>query len=391
MIDRLLSEKVQKLIEKHLDDDPKSLRLKWSKKPNLPVREIIDQIVSHKKALTKIPSLVKKGIIYPPPLSVEQCSSEYLAEYKSALFSGDRFVDLTGGFGIDTLFFSRNFKESVYVEVDPWLCKVVAHNFDLWGAEIKVLNSTAEKFLSDAGRKADLIYLDPTRRKGGERVFFFQDTHPNVLKLVKPLLEMSDKILIKASPLIDLKKAIDELIFVQRIWILALKNEVKEVLFLIGRRKNPNPEITVHNLFDHDSFQFNRGEEDIANSSYGVPQVGDYIYDPNKALMKSGAFKLIGDRYNLKKLGLSTHLYFSSRKIPFPGRVFKIQTIISGKKKKQLVGKFLEIISKNYSLEAYEIQKKYKINPGVGKNFLIAAGRRKEALLMECSKLESRY
>jgi len=390
LIKRILSDKIQKLILEHQNDDPRSLRLKWSKSSELPFQEIVNQIESRKKAQAKVPTLIRKGIIYPPPLSLEQCSSEYLAQFKSDLFLGKKCVDLTGGFGVDTYYFSKVFSETIYVESDPWLCEIAENNFKLWKTDVPITNSTAEKFIAESSEHFDLIYLDPARRTEGKKVFHFQDTQPNVLPLIGLMLQKATQIVIKASPLIDLQKAIKELKFVQKVWIVALKNEVKEVLFLVEDQLNADPHIVAVNLYEKTPFQFKRKEEDNAEPTFGVPEVGNYVYDPNRALIKSGAFNLVGRRFNLTKLGTNTHLYFSSEKVAFPGRVFKIESIISGNRKKSLVGRNLDIISKNYPLEAGEIQQKYKIKPGDGKKFLIAAGRKGASLLMHCIKIKTK-
>jgi len=390
LIDKLLQPDIQTLIGDHLHDDPLKLRLMWSKIPDFPAGQVVDQIVSRKKAESKIPNLIQKSILFPPPLLIEQCSSERTAHYKSGLFSGKLCADITGGVGIDSLFFSRTFNKVIYVEVNKWLSQVASHNFQIWGAEnIFVENKSAESFISEIGRKFDLIYLDPDRRKKGKKVFRLADTQPNVLDMLHGLLKVAQNVLIKTSPLIEIKQAIHDLKFVHKVWILAVKNEVKEILFQLRNHEESDPDIEALDLdYEFAPFIFKKSEEESNHTLFGIPKVGDFIYDPNRALIKSGAFNLIGNRYDLTKFGPNTQLYFSPKEILFPGRVFRIDKFVSGTtKKKNLRAQKLEVMSKNYFLQAQEIKNRYQIQAGDGKHFLIGAGRGKDALLLLCTKI----
>ncbi len=388
MIQKLLQPDIQKLISEHYKSDPDQLRLAWSKIPDFPVHEVVDQIVSKRKAEGKIPGLMKKSIIYPPPLSMEQCSSETTALYKSSLISGTTSADLTGGAGIDSMFLSKKFADFTYIESDKWLSQIASHNFKIWGAaNIRVINTSAESFISSTKKMFDLIYLDPSRRKDGNRVFRFADTQPNVIELVPQLIQITQSLLIKASPLIEIKQAIYDLQKVHKVWIIALKNEVKEVLFQLKNLARPDPEIEAIDLVnDSDSFVFRKSEEESAKPNWKLPEPGDFLYDPNKAIIKSGAFNLLSERYNVSKYGDNTHLYSSRKIISFPGRVFQILQIITGSSKRDLKLKEVDIISKNYSLQASEIQKRFRTRPGNGTQFLIGAGRGKDARLMLCHR-----
>ncbi len=389
MIPQLLHPDIQKLIADHSNDDIEKLRLSWSRNPDFPVHEVVDQIVSAKKAGEKIPGLIVPSILYPPPLSMEQCSSEVTASYKSSLVPGSVAADLTGGAGIDSLFLSKRFQDFTYVESDEWLSRIASHNFDIWGARnIQVINTSAESFLVSTKKNFDLIYLDPARRKDGNKVFRFAETQPNILDLAPQLLEITQNILVKASPLIEIKKAIHDLQKVHRIWIIAFRNEVKEVLFQLTKLDEADPEIIAIDLaHKEESFNFRKSEEVLAVPNLKIPEAGDFLYDPNKSIIKSGAFNLLSQRFNIPKYAKNTHLYSSKDRISFPGRIFRIEQMIKGASKKGLMSKNVDVISKDYALKASEIQKRYKTNPGDGKQFLIGAGRGKDTRLMLCTRL----
>lgn len=330
----------------------------------------LQQIEGRERTADKLPTFASiPDWWYPVRLSCEQCSSELTAKYKASLFpslqrgDGDRLsmVDLTGGYGVDTYFLSEQFTHTDYVEQNEELCRIAAHNFA--NKPIAIHHSTAEDFLASAGQY-DLIFLDPARRDShGSKVFRIEDCTPNVVELLPTLLAHSKRLLIKLSPMLDLTQAVTSLSQVNwDIHIVAIKNEVKEVLLLSGG----TGQITTIDLAQKDqAFVFTREEEQHCPSDIGhlSLDIGHYLYEPNAAILKAGAYKLVAQRFGLHKLDVNTHLYTSRQFIEnFPGRVWRIT------EKQNL--KQANVLTRNYPLTPEQLKKKLHLRDG-GTAFVI--------------------
>ena len=342
---------------KHLSDD------EW--------RWFLQQVEGKERTADKLPSFAAiEDWWYPVRLSCEQCSSELAARYKASLVESQNgtepveshFVDLTGGYGVDTYFLSENFVHTDYVEQNAELCRIAEHNFSIQKSAISIQNCTAEDFLTSAGQY-DLIFLDPARRDShGGKVFRLEDCTPNVVELLPTLLQHGKRILLKLSPMLDLTQAIKELSAVSLQWsvyVVAIKNEVKEVLLLSGG----SGQITAIDLDKKDqAFVFSKEEEGKANFKYQISNF-KFIYEPNAAILKAGAYKLIAERFGLSKLDVNTHLYGSEELVPnFPGRVWKIV------EKQDL--KQANVLCRNYPLTPEALKKKLHLRDG-GTAFVI--------------------
>lgn len=365
----LFSSDLEKFISENLKSDLHSLLLKKSPFPEVSMQEIVQQIKGRKVAEKKFPFLKKEGIVFPPNLSLEQSSSEATGKYKSGLVSGKNMVDLTSGFGIDAYFFSQNFDEVMLVEQNPALIEIVENNWNILGRKAKFINENLEDFLNKNTDRFDLIYLDPARRdENKNKVFLLEDLSPNLLEIQDEIVEISDKILIKLSPLIDISYLISTLKNIAEIHIVAVKNDVKELLVLIdSKQKSERIKISCVNLeTEEPTFEFYFDEMNLAKPDFG--ESGNFLLIPNNALLKTGAFNLVSERFGLKKLHPNTHLYFADEIVEnFPGRVLEVQKIET----KDLVkGEKINIISKNYPLKPEEIKKKYKLKDG-GNQYLI--------------------
>ena len=203
MIEVLKQSEVQLFIIENENADPFELSLKYKNLFGLPTQVVADQIAARKKAKTKLPEWYNtEGIIYPPLLSMEQCSSEITAKYKAQILSGKSLIDLTGGTGVDTFYLSKVFETVVYVERNETLCSIAKHNFQTLGAEnIQIVNSSAENFINTYKNKVDAIYIDPARRDhSNQKVFLWSDCEPDILSLQESLLQKAPQLLIKASP-----------------------------------------------------------------------------------------------------------------------------------------------------------------------------------------------
>jgi len=389
MIDRLLSEEVQNFIKDHQFDDPFLLSLHTKKGSDFPLREAIEQIQSLQKAKNKLPSWVgEKGIIWPAPISVEQSSSELTARYKESQLQGQSIVDLTGGMGVDASFFAEGFKKVSYVEPNEVLCKLASHNFKMLHKDIEVLNLTAEAFLKENSERFDVIFIDPSRRSGQKKVFKITDSAPNLYEIVPECLRRSDQVLIKLSPLVDLSLLIRDF-EPSMIWVVAVKGEVKEVLCSIDKQKRPVNirAVDLSNDMRSIDFNFEWDEEAKAVNKYSLPL--QYIYEPNAVILKTGAFKLIGERFDLLKLHQHSHLYTSDKYVnDFPGKTLKILSTINQNKKdikRAIPNGKVNVIARNYPLTATQIKKKFGLTDA-GEQFLIGTtlqGSKKVLLLCE--------
>ncbi len=376
----ILSSEIQKFINTNLKTDLHSLLLKKSPFPEVSMQEIVQQIKGKLVAQKKFPFLLKEGIIFPPQLNIEQSSSEITAKYKSDNLKGDRFIDLTSGFGIDAYYLSENFKEITLIEQNAELLAIVRNNWGILKKKAKFISKKLEDFLEENNENFDVIYLDPARRdQNKNKVFLLEDLSPNVLKIQDKLLSISRKVLIKLSPLIDLKYLVSVLKNVSQIDIIAVKNDVKEIV--MTQTKDFSGKIICYcvNLESQEaSFSFYFDDEKNAAAEYGEPQ--KFIYIPNNAVLKAGIFNLILNKFELRKLHPNTHIYTSDAKTEnFPGRILEMETIDSKqiKKKEQY-----NIISKNYPLKPEEIKKKYQLKDG-GNSYLIFTQSKKGKIILK--------
>lgn len=365
----ILNKEVQNYINANLETDLHSLLLKKSPFSEVSMQEMVQQIKGKKVAHRKFPFLLKENIVFPPNLNLEQASSQSTAEFKAENLNGKKFLDLTCGFGIDAYFLSQNFEEITLVEKNPELLDLVKHNWKILNKTATFVNENLEHFLAKNSERFDVIYLDPARRDSEKnKKFLLEDLSPNLLEIQDQLLEISSQIIIKLSPLIDISYLISVLKNVAKIQIIAVRNEVKElIVFLEKARKGDDVEISCINLESDDAeFAFQFKEEKTAVSAFSEPQ--QFLYIPNNAVLKSGAFNLISQFFNGKKLHPNTHFYTSDKRIErFPGRILEINMIDSKHIRK---GEKYNIISKNYPLSPDEIKKKYKILDG-GNCYLI--------------------
>lgn len=337
----MLTGTLQKFILDHFNDDLPRLLLSAHRYPGIPVREAVAQIEALRKIRTKIPSWFRFDLNCPPLLSVEQASSEQTARFKAGLFSGKRMADLTGGMGVDAYFYAQHFDRVFYVEQNPELAVRARHNFAVLGAtNIDVAAEEAEVFLQHHTEPFDLLYLDPARRDGRQRrVFRLDDCQPNILSIKELLLKRASKVLIKTAPLLDLHQAAEQLGAVSHIWVVSVDNEVREVLYLLEKPASgalpSHPDIPVEAVslgLSVRTFVFTRADEQAATPDYSTPL--RYLYEPDAAILKAGAFRIFARRFGLAKLHPNTHLYTSERLVAdIPARVFAIDAVLKYERK----------------------------------------------------------
>lgn len=368
MIKELLQPDIQLFIKEQANTDVRKLALQKHKYSEWPFDKVLDQIKSRQRAKKKLLSWYQnESLLFPPAISIEQCSSEATARYKASLVSGISFLDLTGGFGIDTSFLSGCFKQSTYVERNQWLCQLAEHNFKALELSIKILNSSAEEEL-DQDSTFDLIYIDPARRNdNAQKIIRLEDYSPNVLELLPKILEKADRYMIKVSPMFDIKLGIEQLKGVEAVHVVSLKNEVKELLFIGSKQYQDQPIIKAVNLeSNNEVYKFNYAHEMEAAVPFG--SVSNYLYEPNASIIKAGAFKSLASTYGLTKLHTNTQLYTSADLKPnFPGRVFQVIDEVKPNKKemKRILPELKANISvRNYPLSVEQIRKKTGLKEG---------------------------
>lgn len=371
---------VTEFIQKHLEDDLQQLLLSAKKYPDIPVAFAADQIAALRKVKTKIPSWFLPELRFPPMVSVEQSSSEMTALFKAGLFSGSRLADLTGGMGIDSFFWAKSFDEVDYVERNPGIAEAAKHNFAALNQNnITIHAENAEQFLDNNSNFYDIIYLDPARRDDrNNRVFQLADCQPDVIQLRAKLLAKSKCVLVKTAPMLDISLAIKQLEKVKKVWVVAASGECKEVLYLLDNEGDipfSEVQITAVSLPGNQTpFQFKISEETTAQIHYDLPQ--EYLYEPDAAVMKTGAFKVFGAQFGLSKLHPNTHLYTSaSLKKDIPGRTFKIHAVVKNDHsavRQILPAAKANIAARNFPDSPEQIRKKLKINDG-GDWYLFAA------------------
>lgn len=381
-------------VRKHWDGDVRQLALQGTKDADVDLQMALRQIAGRQTARRKLPSWARvEGIVYPPHLNMEQCSSEQTARYKAAIAGEGRLMaDLTGGLGVDFYWMSQGFNERIYVERNDALCAISSHNFQLLGLDCSVCCCDSASYVAEMAH-ADLVFLDPARRDGhGGRTYGIADCTPNVLELLPVLGQKADRLLLKLSPMLDWRKAVGDLnmasedggLKVAEVHIVSVGNECKELLLLLD--KEPTEALRLYCVNDAQSTVF-IPSKGMSCSQYGnvVFPVREYasgydlasaplfLYEPNASVMKAGCFAELAERYSVGQVGPNSHLFLSTDDIgDFPGRRFRILAISTADRKKlaeslQSVGMPMEranIAVRNFPLTADQLRKKLKLKDG---------------------------
>lgn len=387
----ILTTEIQDFITNSLQANISKLALSKNPFPDLDWKEIINQIVSKSKAKSKLPTWFStEKIYYPPSISIEQTSSEITAKYKSDLLSGKSIIDLTGGFGVDCYYFSKKFEKVVHCEKNIELSEIVKHNYETLHVEnIECLAQNSTDVLTDSKTNFDWIYIDPSRRsdiKG--KVFLLKDCLPNVPATLDLYFSKSNNILIKTAPILDITAGINELNHIKSIHIVAIDNEVKELLWVLEKNYSDKIEITSVNIQKEktDLNNFVLGQN--SPTTFALPNM--FLYEPNAPLLKSGCSDDLSKTLRIDKLHPNSHLFTNMKLIDFPGRRFIIETVIPFKKeelKKHIEGKKMNITTRNFPLTVEEIRKKYKIAEGGNVYTFFSTNINDEKIVLICNKL----
>ena len=386
----IVDSEIQDFINRNIGTDVSKLALQKNPFPEFNWTEILNQIVSKTKAKDKLPTWFSTSeIIYPSKISVEQTSSEKTAFYKSTLVSGESLIDLTGGFGVDDYYFSKQIKKVVHCEINAALSEIVKHNFEkLKVGNIECFTGDSLDVLQNLNTKFDWIYIDPSRRNDAKgKVFMLKDCLPNVPELLDLYFSYSENILIKTAPILDISAGLSELKNVKTVHIIAVDNEVKELLWEIHKSYNGSISIKTINLSKQtEIFDFVLDEN--TNPTFDLPK--KYLYEPNSAIMKSGGFDTICNHYSVDKLHQHSHLYTSDEQIPFSGRVFAIEKTLQYNKasmKEFLENKKFNITTRNFPETVEAIRKKWKIRDGGNEYCFFTTDMNNDKIVLICTKI----
>ena len=370
---------LQNFILEHSDEDPARLILSAGKYPGIDVRCAAECISGRNAIRKKLPSwYANPAILYPKSISLEQCSSELTASYKRQFCpEGERVADITGGFGIDSFYLSQKASEVSYFERNSELCEVARENFATLGADS--IRTFCEEITPDNIRnifqgRYGLVYADPARRdKAGDKIISINKSEPDITLLKDILFEYTDRILVKLSPMVDIMATLRLLSEISQIHILSVKNECKELLVLITRGFEGEPSITISlsNGMDtpHPVIQYllsaeKKAEMTLATTDDFIAAQGKkfYLYEPDAALLKAGCFKLVCQKFNIRKIAPETHIYLSETLVrDFPGRVEQVIEMAPFSKKNALrlaaAVPGCSIIARNFPMKSEELRK----------------------------------
>ena len=388
----MMNQATQDFIRQHQDEDVRQLAFLGSKNPEVDMPFALDQIRGRKMARAKLPLWANiDGIIYPPHISMEQCSSESTALYKAELAarllglpassSSEEigFVDLTGGFGVDFSYIaSRLGMSSMYVERQAHLSEAAKENFERLGLKNAIVKNEDGIEVLHSLKELKLIFIDPARRDdAGNKVVSLKDCTPDVTVLQEEMLLKADYVIIKLSPMLDWHRAVSELNCVQEVHIISVNNECKELLLVLSAR-NMGGNLRIYCINDAQSFVCDEMEMEESSVKIAPSTLEEmqYLYEPNASLMKAGCFGVLSERYDARMLSKNSHLFVSREPIAvFPGRSFRIIAVSSFNKKelkRHLSGiTKANIATRNFPLSVAELRKRLKLKDG-GETYIFA-------------------
>ncbi|RDB04850.1 class I SAM-dependent methyltransferase [Runella aurantiaca] len=390
----MLSNEQIAFIQQNSQANPTSLRLKYGKEKEF----VIAQIEARQKARTKLPSwCAEPRLVFPPAVSVEQSSSESTAHYKTEVMSqtaSKTIVDGTGGMGIDSYYFSKQFESVTYIEQNEKLVERARHNFDILNTtNIECICDDSIAFLQRLDAKVDWIYLDPARRTADQRrVVGLGDCEPDVTKHLALFLEKAHHILVKVSPLLDLTQTLLEVPQISVVHVVAVENECKELLLEIG---TPATDLIIKTInFKNDGsqqiFDFYWSEEPDTVVEFSTPL--RYIYEPNAAILKAGAFKTVAAKFQIAKIAPHSHLYTSESLVRlFPGRTFELIATVKADVKAltpYLTNEKANLTLRNFPGTTDELRKKLKLKDGGDVYLLATTLANADKRLLVCRKVK---
>lgn len=391
-------------IRSHRDEDVRTLALRGQRSPDVDLTFALQQIDGWQRARTKLPMWAgHEGVIYPPHISMEQCSSEQTARYKAEAVLPDEmdvFIDLTGGFGVDFSYMSQRARKAIYVEQQKHLCEIAEHNFKvlrMGNAEVK--NADGMDVLCSLPQKTDgrktVIYLDPARRDtNGRKTYAIEDCTPDIVTLWPTLREKADMVVVKLSPMLDHHEALRLLPGINEVHIVSVKNECKELLLCCDTTKTADDNgVMIHCVNDEQDFCYRHAANGVSNTtvSDGI-SAGDTILLPNASVMKAGCFGILSERFGVAALDNDSHIFCAKNADfigDFPGKAFIVHAIFSMNKrelKQALAGiTHANIAVRNFKLRAEELRKRLKLKDG-GEWYIFGTSVMGQQTLLLCKK-----
>lgn len=388
---RLLDTEVHDFLVQNEQKSPTDLILKGSPFEGVSAQQLAQQLVGRQKAKKKLPTwYASTEVIYPPSLNLEQTSSEQTAAYKSQLVSGNILVDSTGGFGIDSFYFAKQMQQVIHCDLNEELQELASHNFKALKA--KNITSLNADGINTALKtpNIDWLYIDPSRRSDTKgKVFFLTDCLPNVPLIQDSCFEKVNHIMVKTAPILDISVGLSELNHVKEIHIVAINNEVKELLWILEKDFNTVPSIIAVNIGKHKTNTIQLPLNAEKEAYCRLTNVSNYLYEPFSPVMKTGAFNWLSEHYKVNKLHLNSHLYTSEHLSYFPGKVFKVNQIITYNKKnlKSLVGTKVNVVTRNFKLSVADLRKKYKLKEGSDRFLFFTTNLNNEQIVIDCLKI----
>lgn len=374
-----LTDPEREFVMLNLGEDTAKLALKLHRKKDFDGQKLISQIAARQKAKGKLPDwYANPELFFPPPVSVEQASSQATAIYKASLANpGRQLVDLTLGMGVDTFYLSKKFQYVSGYEQNPELALITAYNLRVLGADhISVISEKGE---NAAEENADCVFVDPSRRDERKRkTVAFEDSSPNMLEILPAWVRRSPQIIVKASPIIDIDLAVKQLKYVSEIHVVGYQKECKEVVFVLDTAK-PTEHPVIHAVvLDSDGsvqkqLSFTRLQETSIAPGYGDPS--GYLYEPHPALMKAGGFRVMGRQFDMTEIAPNSHLYSSPAiRTDFPGRLFAIKGVVNASGfswEEWLTEPKANLTLRNFPAEPHDLRKKWRLKEG-GHDYLFA-------------------
>ena len=394
-----MNEATLEFIRIHADEDVRQLAFLGKKNPEVDMAYALDQIAGRQKARVKIPSWASiDGIVYPPHISMEQCSSEQTARYKARIAgNGEKIVDLTAGFGVDMAFMSAGFKQAVHVEMQPQLCAISSENYKHLGLNhVQVVCNDGVGYLHQM-EHADLIFIDPARRdQHGARTYGIADCTPNVLEIIDEMLQKADRVMIKLSPMLDWQKTVADVGNVSQVHIVSVGNECKELLLEV--KKGKDEKVKVFCVNDDQVFSYEIGEthpftpSPLHSFTPSPLHSFTFLYEPNASIMKAGCFNLISHRFGITQPDANSHLFLSDKLVEgFPGRGFVIERVSTMNKrelKEALAGiDKANVAVRNFPLSVADLRKRLKLKDGGDVYIFATTDAKKGHLVMVCRKI----
>lgn len=386
-------------IERNINTDTNSLRLKSFKDKTFDVNFAITQIDCKNRIKKKLPEIFKnKSFLFPHSLSTEQCTAEAIAKFHSSLFnSNDTVLDLTAGLCIDTYYISRCVKHVTAIEIDKITAVVSAFNMSKLTNNVSVLNCDCTVYVKKCKNTYDAIFIDPARRGlNNKRLYSLSDCLPNIIELHEQLTKIAPILYIKASPMIDITLSIKDLKNkISDIWVIGINNECKELLIKANLHTNEVQSPNIHTINFCNNGEIQRLEscnDDIENNlNFRLPQIQDYIYEPNSCIMKAQIYKTLASKFKVSSLHQNSHLFLSNENLTdFPGRKFKITNIIPFKNKEiKEINKLypkINISVRNFKLSADELKKRLKVSDGGDIYLFGTTDKNDNAILIICNK-----